>query len=388
MNPQHTIRAWLPHLAMLLLVGLAVWLVAMVFAPIREVALVAVALVALTHAALFQPLAGAVRWALPRLDADWHRRLAAGAATGALLIILVSPVLLLLVTSLDGLPEVWSVIVGLALREEVHVIRVAEVVAREVRAMHAFYPDLPLDADEIREALIAGLGRSRGGAFYGYLFRGTGGVIAQLALGIVLIYALYAEGPGIVRRVLAVLPLAEAKRIELSRRFRHIVLRLLHDTLGMALANGVALGLLAWLIADYNFSVVAAVATFIGLIPVVGQLSVWLPLAVVLWQQELPLSAIGLAAGSLASSWLIDRVSLRLTKRLDPHGKWMGFVLFLGLIGGMLAFGLKGLVIGPAAVVILAVLAGFWLPLYGVGHATPVPPEAGPEAAVEPPPPV
>ena len=373
MNPQHTIRAWLPHLTMLLLVGLAVWLVAMVFAPIREVALVAAALVGLTHAALYQPLAGAVRWALPRADADWHRCLSAGAATGALLIILVSPILLLLVSSLDGIHEVWSVVIGLALREEVHVTRVAEVVAREVRAMQVFYPDLPLNADEVREALIAGLGRSRGGAFYDYLFRGTGGVLAQLALGVVLIYALYAEGPGIVQRVLRVLPLAEHQRGELVRRFRHIVLRLLHDTLAMALAKGVTLGLIAWLIADYNLSVVAAVGTFIGLIPVVGQISVWLPLAGVLWQQGLPLSAIGLAAASLASCWLIDRLSLRVTKRLDSHGAWMGFVLFLGLVGGVLAFGIKGLVIGPAAVVILSVLAGFWLPLYGVGQATPVP---------------
>jgi len=388
MNPQNTIRAWLPHLAMLLLVGLAVVLVAMVFSPLRDVALVAAALVALTHAALYQPIARAVRWALPGVADDWHRRLAAGSATGGLLVILVSPVLLLLVTSLDGLGEVWSVIIGLALREEIHVARVSEVVAREVRAMQAFYPDLPLDAVEVKQALIDGLGRSRGGAFYGYLFRGTGGVIAQLALGIVLIYAFYAEGPGIAQRILRLLPLSEPQRIELVRRFRHTVLRLLHDTIALALARGVALGLLAWMIAGYNLSVVAAVGTFIGLVPVVGHASVWLPLAGVLWQQELPLSAIGLAAASLASAWLIDRLSLRMTKRLDPHGTWMGFLLFLGLIGGVLAFGVKGLVIGPSAVVILAVLSEFWLPLYGVGKASLVPVEDEPPVSNHQQPPV
>lgn len=378
MNPQDTIRAWLPHLSMLLLVGLAVWLVATVFAPIRDVALVAAALVALTHGVLYRPIASGVRRLLPRIDAGWQRRLAAGAATAALIIVLASPVLLLLVTSLDGIGEARSVIVGLALREEAQVVRVAEIVAREVRAMQAFYPGLPFEAEELRAALIDGLGRSHGAAFYGYLFRGTGGVLAQLALGMVLVYAFYAEGSGIVRRLLRMLPLAEPQRVELVRRFRHIVLRLLHDTVAMAVARGFALGLLAWLIAGYNLSVVAAVATFVGLVPVVGHASVWLPLAGVLWQQGRPLSAIGLAIASLASWWLIEQLSLRLTRRLDRHTAWMGFLLFLGLIGGVLSFGLKGLVIGPAAVVILAVLGGFWLPLYGVGDPTPVPPEVDP----------
>jgi predicted PurR-regulated permease PerM len=314
------------------------------------------------------------------VDDDWRRRISAGLATGVLLAVIVSPILLLLATSLDGVAEVWTVLSGLALRDEAQVARVAEVVAREVRAMQAFYPDLPLDADEVRYALIEGLGRSRGGALYGYLFRGTGGVLAQLVLGVVLIYAFYSEGAKLVHRLLDMLPFDERRRGDLTRRFRHIVLRLLNDTVAMALAKGLALGALAWLIAGYNLSVVAAVATFIGLVPVVGHASVWLPLSGVLWQRGLPASAVGLAAGSLASAWLIERIGMRLTKRLDPHGAWMGFLLFLGLIGGVLSFGVKGLVIGPAAVVILVVLVGFWLPLYGVGEPILEPPPEQPPA--------
>lgn len=380
MSPRDTIRAWLPHLAMLLLVGGAVWLVAAVFAPLLQIALVAACLVALTHALLFAPLERLALRTLPALDAEWRRSACAIAATVILVAALASPLVLLLVTSLDGMGEVWSVVVGLALREQEQVARVADIAAREVRAMRVYYPDLPFDPEEVRTALAGALGRSQGGALYGYLFRGTGGVVAQLVLGLMLVYGFYADGGRLARRLLAMVPLTDVQRDELARRFRHSVLHLLNDTIAMAVAKGLLLGVLAWAIAGYNLTVVALVATFIGLIPVVGYASVWLPLCGVLWQQERPLAAVSLALASLVAAWLVDRLGLLLTRGLEARDRWMSFLLFLSLIGGVLGFGAKGLVIGPTAVVVLVVLASFWLPLYGVGSAEPVPDEQPPRA--------
>ena len=43
----------------------------------------------------------------------------------------------------------------------------------------------------------------------------------------------------------------------------------------------------------------------------------------------------------------------------------MSFLLFIGFVGGLLSFGIKGLLIGPVAVLFVSTLGSFWLPLYG-----------------------
>lgn len=370
-DPRSTLRAWLPHLLMLLLVALMAGVVGLVFWPILPTALVAASLAALTYGALFAPVHRLAIRLLPGLRPEWQRRGAAGAATLLLVLLVASPVLLLLVTALGGIGPTTTVIIGLALRDGAQVERAADVIAGQLAAMRSLMPALPVDPEAARAALIDTLSHSNAEAFYGYLFTGTGGLVARMVLGVVFLFACYDQGAHLAQRMLMLLPLDEAQRDDLQRRFRHASLRLLNDTIAMTVAKGLALGLLAWLIADVPFSVVAAVAAFVGLIPVVGYATVWLPIASFLWTHDHLGRSITLVLSSLMVAWLIGHAGRRLTKTLEPHGLWMGFLLFLGLVGGLLGFGLAGLVVGPLAVVLLRVIGGFWLPLYGVGTAEP-----------------
>jgi len=369
--PRDTLREWLPHLLMLLLVTLMLVVVGWVFWPILPTALVAASLAALTHGALFNPIHSATCRFLPRLRPAWQRRGAAATATLFLILLVASPLVLLLVTALGGVGPATTVIIGLALRDPVQVTKAADVITGQLEAMRVLMPALPFDPASVHQVLIETLSHSNAEAFYGYLFTGTGGLVARLVLGIILLFACYDQGALLAQRLLNLLPLDAAQCQDLQRRFRHASLRLLNDTIAMTVAKGLALGTIAAVIAGVPFSVVAAVASFVGLIPVVGYATVWLPLASYLWSQGHSGKAIGLVLASLIIAWLIDYAGRRMTKTLEPHGLWMGFLLFLGLIGGLLSMGLSGLVIGPLAVVLLRVIGGFWLPLYGVGAAQP-----------------
>ena len=44
---------------------------------------------------------------------------------------------------------------------------------------------------------------------------------------------------------------------------------------------------------------------------------------------------------------------------------WLSFLLFLGLVGGVLGFGLRGLILGPAAVLTVSILIQVLPALYG-----------------------
>jgi predicted PurR-regulated permease PerM len=204
-------------------------------------------------------------------------------------------------------------------------------------------------------------------AFLGFLFQGTGGFIAQLALALIALFYFYDQGPRIVRGLLDYTPLDRPQRALLRGRFHATVLRLLTDTIALAVIKGLCMASIAWIIAVFPFFIIAAVATFISLLPVVGFTFVWLPLASLLWAQGQQIEAACLAVASLSAGWLIPQLSERLTRTLHPHSIWMGFLLFLSLVGGIIAFGVKGFVVGPMAVVITSVLGSFWLPLYGIG---------------------
>ena len=91
---------------------------------------------------------------------------------------------------------------------------------------------------------------------------------------------------------------------------------------------------------------------FVGLVPVVGSAMVWLPLSSLVWTRGEPVKAIILAGVSLVVNYLISRVRSRMGKRLHDQGAWLSFMLFLGIIGGILSYGPQGFVIGPMAVIL------------------------------------
>jgi predicted PurR-regulated permease PerM len=372
LSSQHSLlRQWLPHVVMLALIASATWLVATVFAPLGKPLLVAAALAALTHRVVMTPTQARIDRLLPRVPAAWRCRLSAIIATSILLFLAATPVLVILVDALGGIGHAYEVIVGLMVRDPHMANEVADALAGHAQRMHSLYPAFPITPAEVHAGVLDMLVHSQASAFYAYLFRGTGGLLAQGALTIILLCAFFERGRNIAERLLLMAPFTESQREEFSRRFQHTTLRLLHDTVAMALMRGLALGLIAWLVADFPIGVVAAIAAFVGLVPVVGYASVWIPLSSLVWSRGEPWHAVALALASLSSWWLIGQLGQRMVRDLDTNDSWPGFLLFLGIVGGVLSFGWTGLVVGPMAVVVLRVLLGFWLPLYGVGTREP-----------------
>lgn len=375
-NTEHTshqtmMQKWLPHAVMLALLLGAAGLVCAVFAPLGRPLLVAATIVALTHRVLLVPTLARIRQHLPALSTGWQHRLAAVIATCFLLLFFLTPVALILIDAVGGLTQSWAVLVGLVTRDTDTAQAVATALGSQAARMQQLYPAFPLSPDYVHQAVLDILVNTNANAFYAYLFKGTGGALAQAALTIVLMFAFYDKGDRIASRVLALAPFTTEQREEFTRRFQHATLHLLHDTVALAIVRGLSLGALAWLIAGFPMGIVAAVAAFVGLVPVVGYPTIWIPLASIVWSRGDYSHAIGLGVASFASYYLIGLLGQRLVRNLDTSDTWPGFLLFLGLIGGILSFGVAGLVIGPMAVVLMRVLLGFWLPLYGIGSQEP-----------------
>ena len=90
-----------------------------------------------------------------------------------------------------------------------------------------------------------------------------------------------------------------------------------------------------------------------------GSAMVWLPLSSLVWTRGDPATALLMAGLSLFFNYLISRIRASMGRRLHEQGAWLSFMLFLGIIGGILSYGPQGFIIGPMAVILAYGLVRF-----------------------------
>jgi|GEM_PF-3623611 predicted PurR-regulated permease PerM len=362
------VRAWLPHLAVLgLVLAATVWLV-LVTAPVHQALLLAAALAALTYPVLFDPIHRRfVRW-FSHWE-DGQRRYAAALVSTTLLGAGVAALLLTIIWALvGGIQTTWNALLGLALHDQAQIHALVDLLVDRATTLLRLYPDLHIDSMQLRQYLLSTLEQtSVGPAFLNYLVTGTGSFIAQTAFTMLTVFYLYSEGPQLGRLLITWLPLSPPQRHLLVRRFNATATHLLLGTLGRAAAHGVALGLLATLIAGGSFNgvLVALITTTIALLPVVGPTVAWLPLASILYSSGHVTEAASLGLASIAATWLIDHCARLLASALGTGDNWLSFLLFISVVGGVIAFGARGLIYGPGAVLAISIAASLLPLLYG-----------------------
>jgi predicted PurR-regulated permease PerM len=186
-------------------------------------------------------------------------------------------------------------------------------------------------------------------------------VFATLGSLFVMLFALFfllRDGHVLGRQVRDLLPLPERERDRLLSETRDLVMASVGAALLVATAQGTIGGVAFWLL-GISAPVVWGVVMAIGsLIPVVGSALVWGPTAVwLLLSGEVGRGLILVVVGVLGIS-MADNVLRPLL--LSGRTSASGLVIFLGLLGGVSAFGFIGLVLGP----IILVTAGNLLAVF------------------------
>jgi len=191
------------------------------------------------------------------------------------------------------------------------------------------------------------------------------------------VFYFYIEGPQLARLLMAWLPLGDGQRELVARRFNATATHLLLGTIARAAAHGVALGTLAVLIAGIgtNGVLVALLTTALALLPVVGPSVAWLPLASILYTTGHTVEAACLGVASLCAVWIIEHLAGRLSTALGTDEHWLSFLLFISVVGGVIGFGPRGVVLGAGAVLAISLAASLLPLLYGrQGHGDACPP--------------
>jgi predicted PurR-regulated permease PerM len=194
------------------------------------------------------------------------------------------------------------------------------------------------------------------------LARSLGGLVAaasqaafRIGIGLFLIgvalYYFFLDGPRWRQRLVRLLPLPEDDTRMFFERFHRVSVAVLIGNLGTALTQAAA-ATLGYVIFGAPVPLIWGAATlFAALIPLVGPALVWLPVALVVGLDRGWSRGVGLALYGLGVVSTVDNiVRPLLTKQgLQLHP----LLVFVAVFGGVMAFGIAGLFLGPLVVVLV-----------------------------------
>ena len=177
---------------------------------------------------------------------------------------------------------------------------------------------------------------------------GIGGSIVSAFISLFTLYFFLKDGSAWLREIMRWAPLERSQRDRLVDVIHQTVLANVYGVLAVSLAQG-SLALLGFWLSGVPSPVLWAVVTgFFSLIPLLGSAAVWLPAMLFLYAQGHTGSAVFLAiwSGGLVS-WADNVVRPYVISekvRINP------LLILLSLLGGVQAFGLVGLFVGPVIV--------------------------------------
>ncbi len=212
----------------------------------------------------------------------------------------------------------------------------------------------PEDFQKLAAAAVARVS-TVAGALSGRLVLGLFNAMLTVLLVIFLLFFLFRDGEKMAAAAIDLLPTDADGRNRMGRSLQSMLAAIFRGSLMCALVQGV-LGAIGWRIAGLPSPVLAGVAmAIVSLLPLGGTALVWLPGAVWAWSMGHHASSIFLLLwGAFVTVLLVDTVLRPMLVR--GADELTTLIVFLGVFGGLAAFGLLGIFIGPVALAIAVAL--------------------------------
>jgi predicted PurR-regulated permease PerM len=183
---------------------------------------------------------------------------------------------------------------------------------------------------------------------------GAVGTVVSFLLMLFVLFFVLRDGPDIARQFVRLLPIEQRRRRRLWQHLQDVT-RAVFMGIGLtAVAQGVLVGIGFWIAGLPSPLVFGVIATLLALIPFVGTAVVWGLGAIYLASQADYGHAIFLAVWGVFVVGLADNVlrPLLIAGRADVPT----LAVFIGVIGGLSAFGFIGLFLGPIVLGLLVAL--------------------------------
>ncbi len=201
------------------------------------------------------------------------------------------------------------------------------------------------------QALFERLAALGGAALLGAL-----GTVLNFTVMLFLLFFFIRDGQGMARAAINLVPLEPSRRDELRNRLGSVTRAVVLGTVLTAIIQGLLLGIgfaVVGLPAPVVFGVIAAV---LSIVPFGGTALVWAPAVAVLLFQGRYVAAIILAVIGLVVSTLDNFLKPLL---ISGRAVVPTLAVFIGVLGGLIAFGVIGMFLGPVVIALALALVNF-----------------------------
>jgi predicted PurR-regulated permease PerM len=168
------------------------------------------------------------------------------------------------------------------------------------------------------------------------------------------LFYLFRDGRAFWRRLSGIIPLSPAQLERLAVGVSGAIASSMYGGLATAIAQGTLLGLAFWVLGLPSPVLWGMMTALFSFMPLVGTAMVWLPAAIILVLIGHPVK------GSIVLAWgagvvgTVDNILRPLV--ISGHMRFHPLYVFLALLGGIQAFGIIGLFVGPAVLALAASL--------------------------------
>jgi predicted PurR-regulated permease PerM len=159
------------------------------------------------------------------------------------------------------------------------------------------------------------------------------------------IFFLFRDGPGFLNKVREYMPFSEEQNSRLAKQVKDMVASTVYGGVTVAVIQGF-LGALAFYVIGFTSPVLwGIVMSIVSFIPLLGTLGVWGPAAIYLLMRGEYLTGVGLILYGTFVIGLVDNFLRPLL--IGSRTKMPTIIIFFSVLGGIEAFGIIGLIMGP-----------------------------------------
>ena len=179
------------------------------------------------------------------------------------------------------------------------------------------------------------------------ILQGVFSVIANFLIMLVTMFFLFRDGSLLVEEVKTLTPLSNRYQEAIIKKFQEVAKATVIGTMLTALAQGVAGGVLFWVVGLPNALFWGFLMGLFSLVPVVGTGIIWGPWAVYLLITTSTIQGVILIVGGFLVAF-IDNVlrPLFIEGKVEMHT----LLVFMSIMGGINYFGIEGVIFGPIIV--------------------------------------
>jgi len=179
--------------------------------------------------------------------------------------------------------------------------------------------------------------------------------VVGIFIALYLAFFLLRDGPTLALRVKAAIPLDEAHKLALAKKFATVIRATVKGNIVIALIQGTLGGLALWVLDVRGALLWAVLMAFLSLLPAVGAGLIWAPVAVYLLVTGSVIEGAGLIAFGVLVIGMVDNVLRPILVGKDT--RMPDYVVLISTLGGLAVFGINGFIIGP---VIAAMFIAVW----------------------------